>query len=85
MQSEKQKVGPTRRKQLRFPPFANCAKDGAPICIADAGKIKAWATRPAEPVQIRRGILRSSQLEDQLLETARLHLFGTESIPACSF
>jgi hypothetical protein len=24
----------------RFPPFADCAKDGAPTCIGHAGKIK---------------------------------------------
>jgi hypothetical protein len=28
-----------------FPPFANCAKDGAPSCIGHAGKIKSRATR----------------------------------------
>ena len=30
------------------PPFANCAKDGAPTFIAHAGKIKAWGTAAAD-------------------------------------
>src|SRR6266404_2455241 len=30
----------TLREHLLFPPFAECAKNGAPTCIADAGEIK---------------------------------------------
>jgi hypothetical protein len=31
-----------------YPPFAKCAKDGAPTVVAMPAKSKAWATRPLE-------------------------------------
>jgi hypothetical protein len=33
-------------KQSELPPFANCAKDGAPTVFLASARAKAWATRP---------------------------------------
>jgi hypothetical protein len=40
-----------------FPPFANCAKDGAPACVGRARKIKAWATRLRIPFRLLTTVL----------------------------
>ena len=37
------------RMGLWFPPFANCAKDGAPTCIGRASKIKSLGHPPHKP------------------------------------
>jgi hypothetical protein len=41
-----QLLGPSAQSESRtrswFPPFANCAKDGAPSCIGYVAKIKPW-------------------------------------------
>ena len=34
------------RMRSRFPPFAKCAKDGAPTMFLAPARSKAWATRP---------------------------------------
>jgi hypothetical protein len=35
----------TMRMRSWFPPFANCAKDGAPTALVMPARSKAWATR----------------------------------------
>jgi len=45
------------RMRSGFPPFANCAKDGAPHGVADARKSKVWATRPTPTPCLRDSVV----------------------------
>src|SRR5579864_5065532 len=38
----------TRCRRCQFPPFANCTKDGAPLCVGNTGEIKS----PGHPPKV---------------------------------
>jgi hypothetical protein len=56
------------RTRSWFPPFAECAKDGASHRIFSVSQIRGWATRPKDLVEngeLIRDMLREAVEEDE--------------------
>jgi len=74
-------VDPLLRRHSRLPPFAKCAKDGAPTLLVMPARSRARATRPVKNETLG---LRDLANDEWILFPKRLHPFVYDAIMAAA-